>query len=104
MAEMKELSGIYDSYKDKGLQVLAISEDDIKETAKVRQFVKSKKWPFIIVIDKNQDLKEKFSATNVPTLIVVKKGGEIHSVHTGYLPGDEKKLREEIGALFTDTE
>jgi len=40
----------------------------------------------------------------VPTLIVVKKGGEIHSVHTGYLPGDEKKLREEIGALFTDTE
>jgi len=43
MAEMKELSGIYDSYKDKGLQVLAISEDDIKETAKVRQFVKSKK-------------------------------------------------------------
>ncbi len=101
-AELPKLKEIYNKYKDQNLTILAISEDGAKELSKVKQFVRSKKFPFVIAIDKNKTIMKKFNAKAMPTTILVAKGGEIISAHAGYVSGDEKKLEKEIEELLNE--
>ncbi|MEW6042579.1 MAG: TlpA disulfide reductase family protein [Elusimicrobiota bacterium] len=103
-AELKALAKLYKKYKAQGLEVVAISEDNVEESAKVKQFVKMKKMPFIVIIDRNKELMEKFHAATVPSLFLIAKHGRIYSIHIGYLPGDEKKLEQELLALIRNKE
>ena len=98
--EAKPLVKIYNQYASQGFSVVAVSEDGTKATPKVKQFVKVQKWPYFVVVDNNKELKTKFGVVEVPTLFLIDKNGIIVYSHTGYMPGDEKKLEKEIAALF----
>ena len=98
--ELPHLQDLYKKYKDKGLTVLAINEDDPSSEAKVKPFVKGKRFTFKTAIDKDKELWRKFKIASLPTLFLIDKQGNIVKIHTGYRPGDEKQLEIEIKQLL----
>jgi len=94
---------IHATFADRSLPVLAINENGGQETAKVRQFVKTEKLPFTVVIDKDRELMASFNAAAPPTFLFVKKGGVIADTHAGYFAGDEKKFEQHIARLLDET-
>ena len=98
--QLESLKYIYNTYKGQGLEIIAISEDGVKKTAKTKQAVKVKKIPFIVVMDKSKNLLGKFQAFAVPSIYVITRDGKIHFTHSGYMPGDEKKLEKVLAPLF----
>lgn len=103
---INELTAINDLYsdwqKETGVKIIAISVDDARTMSNVKPFVNGKDWDYEIYIDPNGDLKRALNIGAVPYVFLVNGKGEIVSVHTGYAPGDENKLYEEIKKLTTE--
>ncbi|MGB9742223.1 MAG: peroxiredoxin family protein [candidate division WOR-3 bacterium] len=97
IAELDALLPIYDSLHSRGLQVVALSVDRPSDEARVRAFVKSKKWPYIVLLDQQQRVKKAFNIIIKPTAYLINMKGEIVFTHIGYKKGDEKRIAEEIG-------
>jgi cytochrome c biogenesis protein CcmG/thiol:disulfide interchange protein DsbE len=84
--------------KGANFKFVAISEDDARTTAKVRSFVKGKGWDFDVYTDSNNELKRIFNITDIPHVLIIKKGNIVYQ-HTGYLPGNEEELLSKIKNL-----
>lgn len=98
--EMTKYKDIYKEYKDKGFKVLAISIDDERTVAKVKPFVKSKRYPFTVLLDTNSEVARKYYAQNVPYSVLMDKKGNIVYTHLGYMKGDELKMKNKIDELI----
>jgi len=55
-----------------------------------------------VVLDPNYQIFQKYNGQVMPYSILFNKAGEIVFKHTGYLPGDEIKLEEEISKLLIE--
>jgi peroxiredoxin len=97
--ELIKYKDLYEQYKDKGLKIFAISTDDERTVAKVKPFVKSKKYPFIVLLDTNSEVARKYYAQNVPYSVLLDKNGKIIYTHLGYMKGDELKMQNKIDEL-----
>ena len=94
--EMPYLDQFEKKYKDKGFSVLAISVDNQKSLSQVRSFIKTKKFTFDIFLDPNMQIFKKLNGNLMPTNVLIDKSGKVFWRHYGYLPGDEKKMEEQI--------
>lgn len=94
--EMPYLDQFEKRYKDKGFSVLAVSVDNQKSLSQVRSFIKTKKFSFDIFLDPNMQIFKKLSGNLMPTNVLIDKNGKVVWRHYGYLPGDEKKMEEQI--------
>ena len=94
--EMPYLDQFEKKYKDKGFSVLAISVDNQKSLSQVRSFIKTKKFSFDIFLDPNMQIFKKLNGNLMPTNVLIDKSGKVVWRHYGYLPGDEKKMEEQI--------
>jgi peroxiredoxin len=72
--EMPDLQALYDEYKDKGLIVLAISDED---SAKVRQFIADKKYTYPILLDPGRKANEAFVVEGIPKSFVYDRTGKL---------------------------
>ncbi len=99
-AEMKHLERIYREYYKKGFLIIGINQDTPRSVAKVKSYVSSHGVSFPIITDQNQELFQMFNGQSIPLAILYDKDGKVHSRHTGYLPGDEIKLENEIRHLL----
>ncbi len=103
---VNELNAINDLYadwqKETGVKIFAISVDDARTMSNVKPFVNGKGWSYDVYIDPNGDLKRALNIGMVPYTFLVNGKGEIVSTHTGYAPGDEEKLYEEIKKLAAE--
>tara|TARA_B100000809_G_C15031844_1_gene492268 strand:- start:49 stop:528 length:480 start_codon:yes stop_codon:yes gene_type:complete len=95
----KELDAINDVYADWqeeiDVKVYAISVDDSRTVSRVKPLVNGKDWDFTILLDTNNDLKRELGASTVPVTLII-KNGKIVFRHSGYTPGAEDELFEEI--------
>lgn len=95
----KELDAINDVYVDwqdeTNVKVYAISVDDSRTVSRVKPLVNGKAWDFTILLDTNNDLKRELGASTVPLTLIIKNGKIVHR-HSGYTPGSEDDLYEEI--------
>ncbi len=80
-------------------KILAVSTDDTRSAAKVRSFVMANEWPFVILLDKNQELKRAFNVHAIPHLYVVDANGNVVYSRIGYNPGSENKVLEILKSL-----
>jgi cytochrome c biogenesis protein CcmG, thiol:disulfide interchange protein DsbE len=96
----RELNTINDLYTDwqeeTGVTVVAVTIDDEKTKAQVPVYVNGKGWEYLVLLDTNGDLKRAMGVGNVPHTFLLDKEGNIVYTHSGYNPGDEEKLYEEI--------
>lgn len=100
MAEFKALKKIVAQHKDKNLQVLAISQDEPSEVAKVRQTAKTRRLPFIIAMDKDKSIGQKYFVNALPSLYLIGTDGKVHLHTRGFTRSDEVKLEKEIREIL----
>ncbi len=94
--ELDALMPIYDTLKERGLQIIALSVDKPADEAKVKTFVKSKKWPYYVLLDNKGKVKDLYHITIKPTAYLINQKGEIVYTHIGFKQGDEKRIKEEF--------
>lgn len=98
--EMPLLDEIGKKYKDRGLQIIAISTDSPKSAAKVRPYINSSGYDFTVLLDNKQEVRRLFGGTETPYSVLISDSGEIVYTHLGYVPGDEIEIEAEVAKLF----
>ena len=101
LKQLPELQRIWDQYSDRGLSFVAVNEDSPSDQAKVRPYVKKQRYRFPVLLDEDKDLWYQFKVLTLPTTVLLNRDGEIVYSHTGYKPGDEAELIEQIELLLT---
>lgn len=96
IAELDALMPVYDSLKDRGMQIIALSVDKPADEARVKAFVKSKKWPYICLLDGQNEVKNAYGIIIKPTAYLINMKGQIVFTHIGYKKGDEKEIEAEV--------
>lgn len=94
--ELDAINEVYVDWQDEtNVKVFAISVDDSRTVSRVKPMINGKAWDFTILLDTNNDLKRELGASTVPLTIIVKDGKIVYR-HSGYTPGAEDELFEEI--------
>jgi cytochrome c biogenesis protein CcmG/thiol:disulfide interchange protein DsbE len=102
--ELTEYKKLYNEYKDKGFNMIAVSTDDEKTVAKVKPFVKSKNYNFPVLLDTNSDVARKYYVRVVPHSVLLDKSGNIVYSNLGYKKGDELRVKDKIEDLLASGE
>ena len=63
---------------------------------KVKAFVATKQWPYVCLLDPQEDVKSAYGIIIKPTAFLVNTDGQIVYTHIGYKKGDEERIREEF--------
>ncbi len=80
IAEMPKLSQVYTKYKDKGLNMLAVSMP-YDAPAYVMNFATTRKLPFAVAMDLNGSITQKFGDINLtPTTFLYVNGKRIQKI------------------------
>lgn len=98
---LQELGAVNDAYVDwieeADFKVVAVSTDDSRSSAKVKPMVNGRGWTdFTILLDENGDLKRAMNVQTQPTVFILDKDGNVVYTHTGYTPGSEEELFDQI--------
>ena len=97
--ELDAVAEVYDDWvSETGVKYYAVSIDDSRTAKRVRPMINGKGWEFEILLDENSDLKRAFGVSTVPYTVII-KSGEIVYKHTGYTPGYEDELFDQIRAF-----
>jgi len=95
--ELDAIAEIYpDWQEDYDVELLAVTIDDARGVAKVPAMVSSKGWEYKVLSDSKQELQRALNFQTVPQTFLLNAAGEIVYTHSGYSPGDEFELEEEI--------
>ncbi len=72
--EMPDLEALYRQFKDQGLVILAISDED---AGKVRPFVAEQKVTYPILLDPGRNVNELFQVEGIPKTFVYNRDGQL---------------------------
>lgn len=98
--ELAAINEVYEEWQEEtGVKLIAISIDDARSMQKVRPHVEGRNWDYEVYIDENQDFKRAMNVVNIPHTLII-KNGEIVWQHTGYTPGSEEELIEQVRQLI----
>lgn len=94
--ELDAISEVYSDWQDEtNVKLYAVSVDDSRTIKRVKPLVNGKGWDYEILLDTNNDLKRALGAATVPLTLIIKNGKIVYR-HSGYTPGSEDDLFEEI--------
>jgi peroxiredoxin len=102
--ELPHLNDLYEKYKDRGFLLVAISEDSPRSLSKVKSFIASKKYEFLVLLDDNNAVQRKFNFRALPYTVLLDEDGHVIHARMGYRPGDEKVLEEKLIPLIEAAE
>ena len=98
--QMHHLNKFHQHFKNTGFKVLTVNTDTPKSMGKVKSYIRSKKFKFLVAVDPNGQVKKKLKAQLMPTTILVDKDGSVLYRHQGYSPGDEHEILKHITDYF----
>ena len=94
--ELDAISEVYDDWKEEtNVKLYAISVDDSRTVKRVKPLINGKGWDYEFLLDTNNDLKRALGAPTVPLTLIIKNGKIVYR-HSGYSPGAEDELYEEL--------
>ena len=97
---IQELNAINDALEewreDADFEVVAVSVDDARLKASAKAIASSRGWEFVCVYDDKQALKRAMNVSLTPQSFVVDANGKIVFSHSGYTPGSEQLLYDQI--------
>jgi len=101
--ELDNISDLYIDWKDEiDFSLIAICVDDTRSSSIIRSFVAGKNWPFIVLLDINQDIKRAMNVTEIPHSYLFDSNNVMVHKHTGYTPGNEFILYDELRKLANE--
>ena len=98
LKELPDLSKLQTEYKGK-IQVIAISVDKARKLNLVKRVVKSHRYKFLTLFDKNGEYQKKLNIRNIPQTYLLDKNGNIVYHHEGYDKNATKLLENAIKKL-----
>jgi peroxiredoxin len=99
--EMPHLQKMYADLESEGLTVLSISIDDARSASRVKPFIKKNGYSFPVLLDRDATVISSYNPSKtLPYTVVVDREGNVFKKHSGYNPGDEEELREEVTKLL----
>lgn len=99
--ELNNISYMYEDWQDDyGMELVAISIDDVRNVSKVKTYVDGQAWDYDVLLDTNEDLKRMMNFQTVPYTVLVDQKGNIVYTHSGYVEGDEYILEDHIKELI----
>ena len=101
---MPRVEKLYEQYKDKGFDVMAIEAR--RDTEKAKKFIEEKKLTFTMLENGKDDrevVRKLFSVRVFPTSFLIGKDNKVYYYHLGFEDGDEKKIEEQIKILLSKT-
>lgn len=96
IAELDALVPTYDTLKERGLQMVAMSVDRAADEARVKALFNGKKWPYVCLLDQQNEVKRAYGIIIKPAAYLINQRGEIVYTHIGYKKGDENRIKAEI--------
>lgn len=97
MVEMPYIEELYQTHKDDGFVVLAISADDARSASRVKPLVKSKKWSFPVLLDKQTTVVAQYNPSKtLPFTQLLDEELNVIWTHQGYTAGDEVEMKEKV--------
>ena len=77
---MKHLNEYHNEFKDQGFKVVMINQDTPRSLGKVKAYINSKGYDFLVSIDPNQQISKKLNGQIMPNLILINQDGTRHKV------------------------
>lgn len=78
--QMPHLEKVYSKYREKGLEIVAVSLDE--DNQKLKDYLKAVKYSFNIAISKDRELKKKLGIVGIPVAVAVSKKGKVLFTHS----------------------
>jgi len=95
-----EMNKLYEKYKNRNVQVLAVSLDEGGDVAsRLNQFVREHRVKYPVLIGDNK-VNILYGVTNVPVAFVIDKDGKISKKHIGFMEELSEKISRDIEALL----
>lgn len=99
--EMPTMEKVYQEYREKGLEVLAVSIDTGRPpdvAVQVISFMKELKLTFPALLDHKMEVAGKYRLVGIPTTFLIDRAGRIRFKEVGFRdwtdPGSRKKLEK----------
>lgn len=99
-ASFPRVDAIYQKHKARGLEVIAINEDE--DASKVQPFLDEVKPTFTIALDQGGKAAEVFGVETMPSSFIIDRSGVVRYAHSGYHPDDSATIEAEIEELLAE--
>ena len=99
---MPYLNELAQQYRDQGVVLYAVNERESPQM--IRQFLKKLNINPPVLLDSTGNVANLFNARGLPHTVIVGKDQIIRAVHTGFAPGQEQKIKQDIDALLAGTD
>ena len=104
LAELPHLSELYEEQRSEGLVVVAVSMDEPSTQAEVAPTARRLGLRMPVVIDTEQRAVRLYNkGRDAPMTVVIDRDGQIVKAQSGFNPGDEAKLAQEVRALLAES-
>jgi cytochrome c biogenesis protein CcmG/thiol:disulfide interchange protein DsbE len=100
--EMPSIQRLYDEYKDRGLQVVAVSVDAPGMEAAIRQFSTEYELSFDILYDPPGAIQRNYMTVGVPETFLIGKDGIIRYKEIGGREWDADTIRALVEQLLSE--
>lgn len=95
-SELKHFQKLHETYSDSGVGFLGVCVNEARDQGKVKAFLAGNRYSFQVALDPEQQAMRKFGLKDVPGVFILDETGRIAWRHSGYKPGDEVAMEEEI--------
>ena len=97
---MDAINEIYEDWQDEyDVELLAITIDNSRQLTKVPGIVTTKGWEFEVLSADQNEIQTALNFQTIPQTFLVDQEGNIVYSHSGYVPGDEDSLEDEIAKV-----
>jgi peroxiredoxin len=97
-AELPVVTKLLAGYKDKGVLFFAVNQQE--DPAKIRSFLQSIKVDPPVALDRQGSAGALYQVTGNPETVVIDKEGIVRAVYTGYGPGMEQVIQEQLDEVL----
>ncbi len=93
VAEMPHIEKLHKDFKDKGLVVLGLNNEEVEVAS---AYVKNKGYTFTTLFDEGKEVAMRYGVSGIPQVFIIDREGKIKWHARGYGPGKEVELRSAV--------
>jgi cytochrome c biogenesis protein CcmG, thiol:disulfide interchange protein DsbE len=101
VAELPHIEKLHKDFKDKGLVVLGVNNEDAEIA---REYVKKKGYTFTTLVDEEREVTRKYGVSGIPQVYIIDREGKIKWGQRGYGSGMEARLRNAVESVLKGAE
>lgn len=98
--EMPHLSGLWQQYREQGLQIIGINVDEDPEAA--RQFAREYGLEFPLVMDTDRAVSKLYRVAGYPSHYVLDRRGKVRFSALGFTDTDAQAVTQEVQTLLAE--